>query len=339
MTNYLTRRGLLSKAAIASGIGGIAGCLGSVRRTKFLFSTFPVGESLAELTNSFIEADPTQITSHFSIDYPASYKRKIVATLIEEKTVDVVEWQLAYDRSFGTTTHPEPQFIERDGTYYSVTETGRTESTETRWVFYLDLVDETPTSSDTVVTEPPSSLSETDQLLVERALEPVWGHTGAVDVDERPLGGRGPTFHHQMDPDASELVPSAPFDYLNQGDAYFVPRAERGPVQLTRYTFEVEPVASSQAELESYVDSTVVDATFDADNSTDGVISILETATDIGSGRLYKERGSMSDELTTITDRLGMTDNIPTEQSGYVSLNGAVMSFSGTWYRASLSRR
>ncbi|SEK33907.1 hypothetical protein [Haloferax larsenii] len=339
MTNLLTRRSLLSKAAVASGIGGVSGCLGSVGRTTFLFSTFPVGESLTELTDSFIEADPTQIEAQFAIDYPDAYKRELVDTLIEEGTVDVVGWQLAYDRSFGTTTRPEPQFIERDGTYYSVTETGRTERTVSRWVFYLDLVDETPTSSDTVVTEPPSSLSETDQLLVERALEPVWGHGGAVDVDDRPLGGRGPTFHHKLDPDASELVPSAPFDYLNRDDAYFVPRTERGPVKQTRYTFEVEPVASSQSELESYVDSAVVDATFGADNSTDGVISILETATDLGSGRRYKERGSMSDDLTTIADRLGMTDNIPTEQSGYVSLNGAVISFSGTWYRASLSRR
>ena len=333
------RRGFLSRLAATAGVVSTAGCLGSVGSTKYVFYTLPVGESIAELTDVFVRPDPTEIEAQFAVDYSAAYKRSVVETLFERGTVEVVGWQLAYDRSFGTTTRPKPQFLERDGTYYSVTEMDQTEITETRWVFYLDLVDETPDSSDTVITELPSSLSRTDQLIIRRALEPVWGHGGPVDVDDRPLSGRGPTYHQGMDPDTSALVPSAPFDYLKRGDAYFAPRAERGPVGLTRYTFAIEPVASSRVELKSYVKSTVVDATFDAASLDADAVEILRTATDIATGRLYTETGTMSEELTTITDRLGMTEHVPDKLPSYISLNGAVMSFDDSWYQASLSIR
>jgi hypothetical protein len=339
----LSRRRLLA-AAGALGTAATAGCVGSLGRTEYAFDTFPAGESLADLTDGFLLADPTAVTAQFAVDYPAAYKRSVVETLLARGTVDVVNWQLGYDRSFGTTTRPEPRFLASDGTYHAVRETGRTTVTDPRWVFFLQLVDGTPDdeADATVVTDPPADLSATDRLVVRRAVEAVGGPgltRGPVDVSDRPLGGRGPTFHHAMDPEASALVPDPPFDYLRLGDRYFAARAERGPVERTRYTFGVERVADARPALESHVATDVVDADFDAGDLAPAARDVLSTATDVAEGRIYTESAPMSPGLTTVTDRAGMTEYVPDDPGSYAALNGAVVRFAGVWYRASLSVR
>ncbi|MCT9095343.1 hypothetical protein [Haloarchaeobius sp. HME9146] len=333
------RRGFLARLAAGAGTVGAAGCLGGFGGTKYTFTVSHAADSLAALTEGFVETDPTEIHAQQAIDYSAEYKRSVVETLLDQGTAEAVQWQLAYDREFGTTTRPEPRFIVNDGTYHSVEETDRTEFTEDRWVFYLDLVDEKPGSGDTVVTEAPPSLSETDQLLVRRAREAVTGHGSFYDVDDEPLQGRGPAFHHEMDPGASDLVPSAPFDYFRRGDQYLVPRAERGPVDLTRYTFGIEEVASSRAELEAHVESTVVDAVFDRPGLDTGAVDILRDVTGNGIGGVHSESGQLSDGLAQLADRLGMTPYIPENPGQYTSLTGARFSFDDRWWRGSLSIR
>ncbi|EJN61452.1 hypothetical protein [Halogranum rubrum] len=339
-SGLVPRRRFLSSLA-ATSLVGLAGCIDDYDGLQYRLFTTPTAESLTDLTDGFVLADPTAIHAQEAIDYSDVYKQSVVDALLSKGTAESVQWQLAYDRSFGTTTRPRPVFVERDGTYYSITETAQTEFTEDRWVFYLDLVDKEPTSSDTVVTGPPSSLSETDQLVVKHALRSVQGHGGAYDVDNRPLQGRGPDFHHEMDPEASELVPSPPFDYLKLGDEYpqyLVPRAEKGPVELTRYTFTIEEVASSREELERHVESNVVDAEFDTGDDA-AVVDVVRAATDRPDGRIYTEHEEMSDELKQVVDRLGMSPYIPEDVTDRTTLNGALFSFEGEWYRASFKIR
>jgi hypothetical protein len=339
-SGVVPRRRFLSSIAAVSLLG-TAGCIDDFDGLQYRLDTVPVAGSVSELANKLITEDPTAIHAQAAIDYSDAYKQSVVDALFADGTAESIQWQLAYNRSFGTTTRPAPRFLERNGTYYSVVETGRTEFTEERWVFYLDLVDEEPRSSDTVVTEPPSSLSETDQLVVEHALRAVQGHGSAYDVDDRPLQGRGPDFHHEMDPEASELVPSPPFDYLKLGDQYpqyLVPRTEKGTVDLTRYTFSIEEVASSRDELEQHVESNVVDAEFGPTDDPE-VYDIVRAATDRPDGRIYTEHEELSEELTQVVDRLGMTPYIPEEVTDRTTLNGAYFSFEGEWYRASLRIR
>ncbi|WP_435316913.1 hypothetical protein [Haloarchaeobius sp. TZWSO28] len=333
------RRRFLARLAAGAGAVGAAGCLGGFGGTSYTFTVSHAADSLATLTEGFIQTDPTDIHAQQAIDYSPEYKRSVVETLLDQGTAEAVQWQLAYDREFGTTTRPEPKFIVDDGTYYSVQETDRAEFTEDRWVFYFDLVDAEPDSGDTVVTEAPTSLSETDRLLVRRAREAVTGHGSFYDVDDDPLQGRGPHFHHEMDPEASNLVPSAPFDYFRRGDQYLVPRAERGPVDLTRYTFGIEAVAGSRAELEAHVESTVVDAVFDPADLDPGAVDILRDVTGNGIGGVHSESGQLSDGLDQLADRLGMTPYIPENPGQYTSLTGSLFSFEDRWWRGSLSLR
>lgn len=336
MTGPLTRRTLLSGVA-AGGATALAGCLDGVGRTEYELRFYPAGDSLAMLTDSFVVQDLHEKRAQHAVDYPTEYKRAVVDDLFENGTVDVLQLQFAYDQSFGTTTRPEPVFVERDGTFYWVTETARTEVSQTRWVFYLDLVDETPDASDTVVTAPPASLSATDRAVVNRAMEAVSGHGQPYDRDDDPVHARGPTFHRGMDPDASDLIPAAPFDYLESAGDYLVPRAEHVAVPLTRYTFGIEPVAASRDDLTSYVDSTLVDARFDADALDAEAAEILAATTRRDRSGSHEEQGEMSPALGTILDRLGMREHIPADTGTYLRMGDAILSYEDRWYTAALT--
>lgn len=335
ITESRSRRAFLS-GVCAAGLVGSAGCLGG--GTKYTFSTNPAGDSLGELAEQYVQTDPTTERAKFAIDYSAEYKQSVIETLISEGSVDILQWQLAYDREFGTTTKPRPYFLVDDGTYYSVVATGQTEITKTRWVFYLDLVDTKPSDSETVVTEPPSSLSATDQKIVRRAIQTVTSNSGPTDRGKYPLGGRGPIFHSQLDPEASDLVPSSPFEYVERDGDYFAAVAKKGEVELTQYSYDAREVATSMSELEQFVAEECVDATFEADTSAD-VAEILQTATDVGSGRLYQETGEMSNGLKTILDKLGMLEHMPDDGKSATRFAGATFQYDGKWYDGSFWTR
>lgn len=129
-SGLVPRRRVLSSVA-ATSLVGLAGCIDDYDGLRYRLYTAPVAGSVAELTNQLVVEDPTTIAAQEAIDYSDAYKQSVVDTLFEEGAVDTVQWQLAHDHSFGTTTRPAPQFVERDGTYYSVTETDQTESPKT----------------------------------------------------------------------------------------------------------------------------------------------------------------------------------------------------------------
>jgi hypothetical protein len=337
MTIQVTRRALLSRVAAVGGIASVTGCLDGPGRTEFELRLRPAGESLTALTDSYVETALTDRRAQHAVDYSPEYKRAVVEELFENGTVDVLQFQLGYDQSFGTTTRPRPVFVERDGTYYWVTERDRTEVTENRWVFYLDLVDETPGTEDTVVTGPPASLSATDQLVVERALEATIGHGQPYDRDDDPAHARGPTFHRGMDPDASALIPRAPFDYVEYGGDYLVPRAERTDVPLTRYTFGIEPVATSRAALDAFVDANLVDARFVADDLSAEAVDILDATAKPRYGDSYAEHGELSPGFRAILDELGMTEHIPEDPGPFERMGGAILTYDERWFTASLT--
>lgn len=335
----LTSRRRFLVGVAAGGALGLAGCLddgtsGVGGTTEYTLDTTAVGSSTEDLLDSFLLSNPSAIQAQAAIDYSDAYKQSVVDDVIEDGTREATNWQLTYNRSFGTTTRPEPTFLQRDGTYYSLTEVDRSDRETEQWVFYLDLVDEEPGPDDRVVTDPPSTLSESDRTVFRRAVEAVSGHGGVYDVDDRPLEARGVGYHHEMDPTASELVPEPPFDYVERSSQYLVPRAERGPVTVTDYRFRSEAVAESRADLRTHVESAVVDAVFDRDALAEAVVSILDGAT----GRTpYSEQTPISDAFETILGDLGMSPHIPEEPEEYTSLNGTYFSFDGTWYRGSLS--
>jgi hypothetical protein len=336
MTSTPSRRTVLAGLAAAAGTS-LAGCSGG--GLTYRFRTLPVGDSLSAVADNYLLGDLTDATAEYAIDYPKEYKQSVIETLFESGSVTVDGLQFTDRAEFGTTTRVFPRFATRAGSIYQIVPTSQSETTTTRWVFYLDLTEEEPESSATVVSEPPSSLSEADRRIVENAMEGTSAsRSPPLDADDYEFPYRGVQFHDRMDSSASGLVPNPPFDYVEENGNYFAAKAERGTVTVTDYSFEVRSVGTSRKELESYIEAEFVDARFDRGELSADAIDILDTATAVGNGRLYTEEGSMSDSLTTVTDELGMGEHMPDEPSS-ASFDQSLCRYDGTWYEARLTIR
>lgn len=328
------RRRFLSTLATAGAVG-LAGC--PAGGPTYQFSTYDLGADLAAVAEQYYTEDLAEISANHAIDYPDEYKQSVVETLIREGSVEVTQLPLAYDREFGTTSRPRPRFTVVDGTYYLIVQENEQEILEALWVFYLDLIDDTPESSSTVVSGPPSSLSQTDRKIVESAMESVAASRNSpLDADQHGFPPRGVRFHEHMNPDASDLVPDPPFDYLEEGDHYFAANAEQGEVTLDRYEFSARGVATTREELEAFFADEFVDARFEASELPASVVDVLDTATDVDEANRYSDDGSMSDGLEAIVDRLGMLEYIP-ENDSYTELSGTVFWYDGRWYEGELT--
>lgn len=336
MTATRSRRTVLAGLATAVGTS-LAGCSGG--GLTYQLRTFPVGETLDAVAENYLMDDLTDVTAKYAIDYPTAYKESIIETLFESGTVTVDELQFAGRGEFGTTTRVFPLFTERQGTIYQIIPTGQSETTTTRWVFYLDLIDGEPDTSATVVSGPPSELSDTDQAIVKSAMErTAASRSPPLDADDYDFPYRGVQFHDSVDASGSDLIPSPPFDYVEQNGNYFAANAERGTVTVTRYSFEARPVGASTAALASHLDEEFVDTRFDRGQLSSGAVDVLDTATAVDAGRLYSEQGSMSDGLTTVTNRLGMGAHMPEDLSS-VSFDQSLCRYDGQWYEARFTIR
>lgn len=336
MTGTLSRRTVLTGLATAVGTS-LAGCTGG--GLTYRFRTFPVGETLDAVADNYLLDDLTDVKAQYAIDYPTSYKESVIETLFESGQVTVDGLQFTDRAEFGTTTRVFPRFTTRGGTIYQIVPTGRSETTATRWAFYLDLTEEEPESSATVVSGPPSSLSDTDRAVVENAMEgTAASRSPPLDADDYEFPYRGVQFHEGMDSSDSDLVPNPPFDYVEQSGNYFAANAERGTVTVTQYSFEARPVGESTEALVSHLDEEFVDARFDRKQLSSDAVDVLDTATSTDSGRLYSDEGTMSDGLTKVTDRLGMAEHIPDDGSA-ASFDQSLCRYDGTWYEARFTIR
>lgn len=338
MASTRSRRTFLAGLATAVGTG-LAGCSGGGGGPTYELQTFPVGGSLDAVADRYLVDDLTDATARYAVDYSRAHKQSVVETLFESGRVTTDGLQFTGRAEFGTTTRPFPRFTTRKGTIHQIIPTGRSETTAMRWVFYLDLTDGEPEPSATVVSEPPSSLSETDRTIVRQAMErTAASRSPPLDADDYEFPHRGVQFHDGLNPSASALVPDPPFDYVERDGNYFAATAERGTVTVTRYSFEARRIGTSTEALVSHLDERVVDARFDRGQLSSSALDVLDTATAVDSGRLYSEQAPMSDGLTAVTDRLGMGPHMPDDPSS-ASFEQSLCRYDGRWYEARLTVR
>ncbi len=346
MTRRQTRRGLLRTVAVGGSVVA-AGCGGTDGGgPTYKLQTNPVADSLPAVARRYTAAALTDVSALHQIDYPESYKQQLITELFETGSVTAPELQFSFRVEFGTETRPYPRFAEREDGVYQVVPTGRTETTEQRWAFYLDYTESTPAADAQAVSSPPSSLSERDrQILAAAADNTAASRSPPLDADDTTFPYRGVTYHRGMEPEASALVPEPPFDVFESEGNYFRARAERGTATVRQFSFAAEQVADDPAGLVDYVDTTLVDARFDRDSLSPPVTDVLDTATAVSEGRLYTESGGMSDALTTITDQLGMQAAMPEVPGGTeenpsgTSFDWSLCRYDGGWYEAALTVR
>ena len=215
-----SRRSLLQRAGAATVLvaTGGAGCLGfgATGGYKLLVHEVPT------LADEFILVQPTDIGAETHIDYETETKREWLAELFETGSLTAVQWPLVHPDDWGTETRPRPTFLQHGEAYHEVTTAATRQVERERWLFAVQRTDEEPPDSATVASEP-FDLSERDREILQAALDAVYagndGFLGEPEVD----GLQPVQYHQEMDPEASDLVPEPPFDYVDySGDTYRV---------------------------------------------------------------------------------------------------------------------
>ncbi|WP_178917863.1 hypothetical protein [Natronomonas gomsonensis] len=300
-------------------------------------SAYPVENPYAK----FLWADPTAQRAQFAIDYPDEYKQTVYDNLLASGSVTVLNYELAYKYQFGSEQRERPQFATDGDRYYRIhVETVQTVE-RNWWEFYLDLQD--PDQSDGVesTTVPVTSLSDLDQQILQRAMEAAAADRDpAIDVGDRNPGSRGVLYHHHLDADESDFVPSPPFEYLQHNDHLFQARAEQNAVPVTERTFTAEPIGDSQSEYEQHVDDTVLEVDFSTVSLSSEATEVLETATD---GRpvsgFYEESPPMSDGLEAVLTQLNAASHIGahSDYAEYTTFPNMYAIYDGNWFEFDLT--
>ncbi|PHQ38922.1 hypothetical protein DJ69_08955 [Halorubrum persicum] len=290
---------------------------------------------------AFLLTDPAGHRAQFAIDYPDEYKRAVYDELLASGSVTVLNYQLAYEYEFGSEQRDRPQFATDGDRYYRIhVETARTVERDW-WEFYLDLQDSEQPDSTDPVTIPVTSLSDRDQQILQQAMEAAAADRDpAIDVGDQEPGSRGVTYHHHLDIQASDLVPSPPFDYLQHNNHLFQARAEQNAIPVSERTFTAEQISESQSEYEQHICDTVLEIDFSTVSLSSEATEVLDTATD---GRpvsgFYEESPPMSDGLDTILTRLNAADHVRehSDYGEYTTFPNMYAIYDGSWYEFELT--
>lgn len=321
-----TRRKLLATSGIVTGAIGIAGCFstsnGLGSDAKFRLKSF----SLPNITEEFI-ADPLTIDSKYEIDYSNEYKRSRVTRLFETGTVSTRAWELSYLKDWGPTVRDKRRVMIDDGTYYRIQIDDLREVDRKRWSFYFDWDVEEPSDNETVVSPPLESFSEQDREIVTAAKEaiPIPDQRGAFN-DHSVI------FHDNIDADASDLVPSPPFEYYYD-DEYLQAFVERKSIRKTEMTYSATPVAETESEYRKYAHETFPDVRFSNVSLSSDAGDILDEATASTSGFSYEERPPLSDELKEVLEHLTIAQHLKPhdEYENFTEFSNALAKYDGQW--------
>ena len=335
MSVQYSRRTLLTTLGEA-GVTSVAGCLSS-GDGRFRLSAYPTEDPY----EAFLQADPTGQRAQFAIDYPDEYKRTVYDELLASGSVTVLNYQLAYEYEFGSEQRERPQFATDGDQYYRIHVETVHNVERDWWEFYLDLQDSEQPGSTDPVTVPVTSLSDRDQQILQQAMEAAAADRNpAIDVGDQKPGSRGVTYHHHLDFEVSNLVPSPPFEYLQHNDHLFQAQAEQDAISVTERTFTAEPIGGSRSEYERHVLDTVLEVDFSTISLSSEATDVLDTATN---GRpvsgFYEESPPMSDGLDTVLTQLNAADHVRdhSEYGEYTTFPNMYAIYDGNWYEFELA--
>jgi hypothetical protein len=290
---------------------------------------------------AFLQADPTGQRAQFAIDYPDEYKRTVYDELLASGSVTVLNYQLAYEYEFSSEQPERPQFATDGDQYYRIHVETVHNVERDWWEFYLDLQDSEQPGSTDPVTVPVTSLSDRDQQILQQAMEAAAADRNpAIDVGDQKPGSRGVTYHHHLDFEVSNLVPSPPFEYLQHNDHLFQAQAEQDAISVTERTFTAEPIGGSRSEYERHVLDTVLEVDFSTISLSSEATDVLDTATN---GRpvsgFYEESPPMSDGLDTVLTQLNAADHVRdhSEYGEYTTFPNMYAIYDGNWYEFELA--
>ena len=301
-----SRRRALQLLGTAGATAATAGCLSPGSLDSYAL----IGDELdlSSIGPPYLWPDPTVIDATTRVDFTTEAKTASLSELFETGTVTVRQWPLVGRDEWGTETRPRPTFLRRDETFYEVRITDERVLERERWHFAVDRVDETPPDG-AAVAEPPFDLSEQDERVLDAALDAVYagndGFLGDPEFDELQTV----EFHHGLDADASELVPSPPFDLVEYEDDYFRVVTERRTVDVPEWTYAVNEIGDSRGEFTAYARDAIVERDLASAGLSASARGILDDAI-AEEPRRYEEGAPPSADLDEALDALGIAGDL-----------------------------
>lgn len=290
----------------AAGAAATAGCLNSGDLDSYALIAEEL--DLSSIERPYLWPDPTAIDATTRVDFTTEAKTAYLTELFETGRVTVRQWPLVGRDRWGAETRPRPTFLRRDGTFYEIRIADERRLKRDRWHFGLERLDEAPTE-DAAVAREPFDLSDQDERVLDAALEAVDadydGFLGYPEYDEL----QAVEFHHGLDVEASALVPTPPFEYVEYGEAYFRAVAERRTVEVPEWTYEIAEIDDSRAEFTAYARDAIVERDLDNAGLSAAAEGVLDDAIAEEPHR-YEEGAPPSEELTEALDALGIAEDL-----------------------------
>lgn len=294
---------LLGASAVAAST---AGCLSSGSLDEYALIADEL--DLTSVERPYLWPDPTEVRAVTRVDFTTEMKTGVISELFDRGSVTVKQWPLVRRAQWGDTTKPYPTFLERNDSFYHATIADEQQLERERWHFAVERTDETPPDDATVVTRP-FDLSTQDGRVLDAALDAVYagndGFLGEPEFDELQTV----EFHHGLDAEASDLVPSAPFDFVEVSDEYFQPVTAQRTVQVPEWTYSVTEVTQSRSEFNEYARDEIVEHDLTAGGLSESARSVIDDAIS-DDPRRYEEGAPPSDGLADVLEALGIATDL-----------------------------
>jgi hypothetical protein len=301
-----TRRRALHLLGAAGATAATAGCLSPGSLDDYAL----VGTELdlSTIGRPYLWPDPTAIDAVTRVDFTTATKSAALETLFETGTVTVEQWPLVGRDAWGTETRPRPSFLRRDGTFYEVRIADERRLERDRWHFALDRTDGAP-PDDATVARPPFDLTEQDGRVLDAALDAVYaGHDGFLGDPEFD-GLRAVEFHRELDAEASALVPSPAFAYVEYEDEFFRTVADRRTVEVPEWTYEIVEITEAEPEFAAYARDAIIEGDLDEAGLSASAEEVVADAV-AEEPRRYEEGAPPSEELDAVLAALGIAGDL-----------------------------
>ncbi|OYR51440.1 hypothetical protein [Halorubrum sp. Ea8] len=331
---YCSRRRALQLLGASAVTTSTAGCLNSGSLDEYALIADEL--DLSSVGRPYLKPDLTEIEAVTRVDFSAEMKAQYVSELFDQGSVTIKQWPLVGRDEWGRETKPYPTFCQRNNSFYHVRIADERRLERERWHFAVERTDETPPDDATIETRP-FDLSTQDERVLDAALDAVYagndGFLGDPEFDELQTV----EFHHGLDPDASDLIPSAPFDFVEVNEAYFRPVTEQRRVQVPKWTYTVTEITQSRREFDEYARTEIVEHDLRSSGLSESARSVIDDAIS-EDPRRYEEGAPPSDGLSEVLEALNIASDLEPIDSyeDRVDFRNVVAEYQDTIYRFDL---
>ncbi|EMA72677.1 hypothetical protein C462_00277 [Halorubrum distributum JCM 13916] len=173
--------------------------------------------------------------------------------------------------------------------------------------------------------------------MLEAALDAVYagndGFLGDPEFDELQTV----EFHHGLNIDTSDLIPSPPFDFVEVSEDYFRTVTELRTVQVPEWTYTVTEITQSRSEFNEYAKTEIVEHDLSSSSLSESARSVIDDAIS-DDPRRYEEGAPPSDALSEVLEALGIAGDLDPIDSyeDRVDFRNIVAEYQDTTYRFAL---